>query len=138
MPISWNGTNFSGKFTSGPVDNHDVYTVSGNVSADGTILNSLNYSWVRKSKGQYAYSDYAVTIAVSNGIPIWGPPITGPGVSKYIVSISDLYTNYYTGGEKRDDIKYVSSDWTKGQIVIGFVNKLDDFVGGSNGNFYPK
>ncbi len=136
MPISWNGTNFSGKFSYGPVDNQVVYTVSGSVSADGETLTNLTYSWVRKSKGTNSYSDQTVKIAVA-GIPIWNP-ISGAGVSKFITSISDVYTNHYTGGEKRDDIQYVSSDWTKGKISLNFVSQLDSFVTGSNGNFYPK
>ncbi len=136
MPISWNGTNFSGKFSYGPVDNQVVYTVNGSVSADGETLTNLTYSWVSKSKGTNSYSDQTVKIAVA-GIPIWNA-ISGAGVSKFITSISDVYTNHYTGGEKRDDIQYVSSDWTKGKISINFVSQLDSFVTGSNGNFYPK
>jgi hypothetical protein len=140
MPISWSGTGFTGKFTSGEM----VYTVNGNVSADGATLTNLTYSFVNNHKGTYQYSDQTVKITVAGGIPIWGidgkpsNTISGADIAKYNISISDIYNNYYTGGEKRDTRNYVSSDWTKGTIRLSFVDKLDDFVTGSNGNFTVK
>jgi hypothetical protein len=141
MPITWSGASFSAKYTSGTGDNQDVYTISGSVSADGASLTSLSYSWTDKSKGTYQYSDRSVKIALSGPIPIWSPEnfpvntISGATVAQYITSISDVYNNYYTGGEKRDASQYVSSDWSNGLLSIKFVDKLDPFVTGSNGNF---
>jgi hypothetical protein len=140
MPISWSGTSFNGKFTSAGL----VYTVSGSVSADGTTLTNLTYSSVNNNKGTYQYSDQTVKFTVSGIIPIWnfdGKPsntISGADAAKCISGVSDVYNNYYTGGEKRDTRNYVSSDWTKGTIRLNFVDKLDDFVTGSNGNFTVK
>lgn len=141
MPISWSGTSFNGKFTT---DYGLVYTVNGTVSADGTTLTNLVYSYVNNNKGTYQYSDRTVKIAVAGGIPIWGidgkpsNTVSGADVAKYVSSVSDVYNNYYTGGEKRDARNYVSSDWTKGTIRLSFVDKLDDWVTGSNGNYTVK
>jgi hypothetical protein len=140
MPISWSGTGFTGIFTNGGL----VYTLNGNVSSDGTTLTNLTYSFVNNSKGTYQYSDTTVKIAVAGGIPIWGidgtpsNTISNAEVAKYIINVSDVYNNYYTGGEKRDTRLYVSSDWTKGTIRLSFVSQLDNFVTGSNGNFTVK
>ena len=121
-----------------------VYIINGTVSADGTTLTNLTYSFVNNSKGTYQYSDRAVKFSVSGGVPIWGidgtptNTISGADMAKYITGVSDVYNNYYTGGEKRDTRNYVSSDWTKGTLRLSFVDKLDDFVTGSNGNFTVK
>jgi hypothetical protein len=81
---------------------------------------------------------------VSGNIPIWGPDgtssntIPGAKAAAFITKISDVYNNYYTGGEKRDERKYVSSDWSQGSLQLMFVGEVDSFVTGSNGNFTVK
>jgi hypothetical protein len=143
MPITWNGTSFSGTYTIGTTTSwlYRLYKVSGSVSDDGSNLISLSHSFVSTESGTYQYDDRTVKISLSGGIPIWGPDgtsfntIKGASVSKYVSSISDIYNNYYTGGEKKDHYEYASTDWSDGSISIPFSTKLDPWVTGSNGNF---
>ncbi|HAS04992.1 MAG TPA: hypothetical protein DCR71_04490 [Dehalococcoidia bacterium] len=125
MPISWDGTGFYGQYSYTTVNNSEsVWTISGTVSADGAIVESLTYTYDFYWPGDWDTIERTVTFSFA-GIPIWefempDNIIYGPQISDYIVGFSDTQTIYKNTGEKKSTYSYISADWSDGYIFIRF------------------
>ncbi len=114
MPITWSGSTFSGKIEYNKDGNIFTAEVSGSVSEDGTLINSVTYKDTYKS-GDPSTSHYALgythSLAFSNLKILLVDYGYAPARGTTTPTIVDEKIEYYDGAVSKT-VKFKSLEWT--------------------------
>ena len=124
VPLTWSGTSFTGRLEEAGPGEDITDEVSGAVSSDGSMAESVRYS--RKVIRSEAGNGTSYTVALHN-VPlgpvsqaIGGFQKSGAEVQNYVASI-EYADGPLSGGDVVPSTKYVSTDWansTAGQAPV--------------------
>jgi hypothetical protein len=110
MPITWNGPSFSGRTEEGGPGEDVTDQVGGNVSSDGSIVESLVYSRRIMRQSQHNGTYYRLTLQnlpVSSGSFVKA----GADLRQYVAKLEYAEGNI-VNGEISPNVTVTSVDWT--------------------------
>lgn len=124
MPITWNGTSFTGTLPHGdPDDRGRLDEVSGTVSPDGTMVENIIYSYRLRDYGTNWSSTETINLEIANIPLIWRTgsedrqselkcELHGSEVQSH-VTLVEIYEETVRNGELEKTREYVSTDWSQ-------------------------
>ena len=119
IPITWNGTTFSGKYGYGTAQAGQVQEVSGTVSPDGNLLITLISSYRSTNYGSNWTSETITKVELKN-MPLSSPykdaaharfEQRGVDIQKYVSKMEHSNTTL-RNGQKESSYTFASRDWT--------------------------
>ncbi len=125
MDITWRGPSFSGTLAMGDIDRSgSIHEVNGKVSADGTVVESIVFSYRYRNEGANTVTDAYATLEFTD-IPLTWNPGREDGQAELIyraydadvarshVVLIEHHTETHRNNELESSRTYASTDWSE-------------------------